>query len=109
MLNGCIGTPVGIFSILFPEITKKFPTLTKMKPHKTFYSLLINGVQELIEEHKKNHNGDKSKDFIDHFLVEMLNSSAELNVEDQEDQLMTLIIDIVAVNFFFFLSVKLRF
>ena len=76
---------------------------------KTFYSLLINAVHELIEEHKKNHNGDKPKDFIDHFSVEMLNSSAELYGEDQEDQLRTLIIDIVAVNCFFFLSVKIRF
>ena len=73
-----------------------------MKPHKTFYYILINTVQELIEEHKKYHNGDKPKDFIDHFLVEVLNSSVKLNVADQEDQLRTLIIDIVAVEYFCF-------
>lgn len=106
MLNGFIATPAGILSILFPEVKKMFPNLTKMKTHNKFYSLLINAVQDLIEEHKKYHNGDKPKDFIDHFLVEMLNSSVELNVEDQEDQLRTLIIDIVAVEYFSFFLCK---
>ena len=76
MLNAFIATPAGILSILFPEVKKMFPNLTKIQPHNKFYSLLINAVQDLIEEHKKYHNRDKLKDFIDHFLVEMLKSSA---------------------------------
>ena len=97
-MSGFIGTPAAMFSIIFPPIMKAIPNLTELDQHKKIYSILTNEVQKLIDNHKVVPALKKSRDVIDHFLVEMGHTIAETDVEDLEDRLRTLIIDIAAVS-----------
>ena len=98
---GFLGTPAAIFSIIFPWIVKVFPNLTELKVHKEFYSFISQEIQNLIETHKEHLDVDNPKDLIDHFLIKIENNNEELpflDVEDQEEQLRTLIIDVLLVS-----------
>ena len=68
--------------------------------HKEFYSFLSSEIQVLIEKHKEDLDVHNPRDFIDYFLVDMENKF-DLDEEDQEEKLRTLIIDIFIVSSYF--------
>jgi len=94
--TGFLGTPAALFSVMFPWIAKTFSGLIGLKQHKQFYSFLSDEIQDLIENHKETLDVDNPRDLIDHFLIDM-NGTEEINeidIEDKEEKLRTLIIDI---------------
>ena len=98
---GFLGTPAAYFAVLFPGIVRAFPNLTDLNIHKDFYSFLSQEIQDLIETHKDDLDVDNPKDLIDYFLIKIENNNEELtnlDVEDQEEKLRTLIIDILSVS-----------
>ena len=68
--------------------------------HKEFYSFLSSEIQVLIEKHKEDLDVNNPRDFIDYFLVDM-EHKFDLDEEDQEEKLRTLIIDIFIVSSYF--------
>ena len=84
---------------MFPWIAKIFPSSIGLEQHKQFYSYMSDEIQDLIENHKGTLDVDDPRDFIDHFLIEMNDIEInEIDIEDQEEKLRTLIIDIFIVS-----------
>ena len=69
--------------------------------HKEFYSFLSSEIQVLIEKHKEDLDVNNPRDFIDYFLVDM-EHKFDLDEEDQEERLRTLIIYIFIVSSYLF-------
>ena len=86
--------------MLFPWARNFFPR--QVKYQEQFYSNLSDGMQDLIERHRKDIDEDNPRDFIDCYLIEMSNKEEEktfTNVGDQDEKLRTILIDIFIVSF----------
>ena len=90
-----------MFTIICPWILKVFPNMANRKKNKAGYAKVVKMIRELIVSHKKTHDENHSRDFIDCYLTEILNNDdpqSSFYKEIGEDNLTTLLIDLFVVS-----------
>ena len=99
-MSKAFGRPDTFFTIMCPWILKIFPDMARRKTNKAGYADVAEMIRELIESHKKTHDKNHPRDFIDLYLTEILNTKdrdSSFYGETGEDNLTTLLIDLFVV------------
>lgn len=100
-MSKALGRPDTFFTIMCPWILKIFPDMAGRKTNKAGYATVAKMITELIESHKKTHDKENPRDFIDLYLTEILNTkdpNSSFYKETGEDNLTTLLIDLFVVS-----------
>jgi len=96
-VSKAFGRPDTFFTIMCPWILKIFPDMARRKTNKSGYADVAEMIRELIESHKRTHDKNHPRDFIDLYLTEILNTKdrdSSFYGETGEDNLTTLLIDL---------------
>ena len=90
-----------MLTIICPWILKVFPNMANHKINKAGYADVLRMIRDLIQTHKKSHDKNHPRDFIDCYLTEILNTEdpeSSFYKKTGEDNLTTLLIDLFVVS-----------